>query len=48
MYLGKDIHYAILTNAAEIMKMVPKINQKSPLNNLEHLQDSVLLLGILI
>ena len=28
--------------------MCPKINQKSPLNNLQHLQDSVLLLGILI
>ena len=30
------------------MKMCPKINQKSPLNDLQHLQDSVLLLGILI
>jgi hypothetical protein len=46
--LGKDIHFAILSNAAEIMKMCPKINQKSPLNNLQHLSDSVLLLGILI
>ena len=46
--IGKDIHFAILSNAAEIMKMCPKINQKSPLNNLQHLTDSVLLLGILI
>ena len=48
MALGKDIHFAILSNADEIMKMCPKINQTSPLNGLKHIQDSVLLLGILI
>ena len=46
--LGKDIHFCILSNADEIIKMCPKINQTSNLNGLKHLQDSVLLLGVLI
>ena len=47
-HLGKDIHFAILSNADKIIKLCPKINQTSSLNGLKHLQDSVLLLGILI
>ena len=46
--LGKDLHFAIISNAKEIMKMCPKINSMQSLNNLETLQDSVQLLAILI
>ena len=35
--LGKDIHFAILSNADAIIKMCPKINQTSSLNGLKHL-----------
>lgn len=46
--LGKDIHFAILSNAKDILKMCPKINSMQSLNGLQHLNDSVMLLGILI
>lgn len=45
--VGVDLHFLILSNAEEIMKMIKNIAQRCELNNLEKIEDSVQLCLIL-
>ena len=45
--LGKDIHFAVLTHAKEILAMAKTIQQQRDLNGLKKIEDSVLLLSFL-
>jgi hypothetical protein len=47
LYLGKDIHFTVLTHAKELLKMCPFIQEKQTLNDLSKIEDSVMLLTIL-
>lgn len=46
-FLGKDIHFTVLTHAKELLKMCPFIQEKQTLNDLSKIEDSVMLLTIL-
>ena len=46
--LGKDIHFVVLTHATELLKMSAYIQTKQNLNGLQKIEDSVLLLTILM
>ena len=48
IFIGKDLHYTILTNSKSIIPLCPTIDEVSKLNNLENLQDSCNLLMTLI
>ena len=47
-YLGKDLHFLILSNAKKIMKMCPKLKTRVQLNELANLHDSCNLVMTLI
>ena len=46
--VGADFHYAVLTNREEVLKLIPKITERTKLNNLEKIEDSVILGNVLM
>lgn len=47
-FLGKDIHFTILTHRKEILALAKEIVARKDLNGLEKIEDSMHLLGILL
>jgi len=46
-FTGADIHFTILSNAKDILKIIKTITSRASLNNLEKVEDSVQLLLVL-